>query len=51
MNRTVLRLDRALLALAGLVLVVVGATALLWTTGTLAELFDGVPDVIDTTAT
>ncbi len=51
MNRTVLRLDRALLALAGLVLVVVGVAALLWATGTLAELFDGVPDALDTTAT
>lgn len=49
MNRTVLRLDRTLLALAGLVLVVVGVAALLWTTGTLAEIFDGVPDAIDTT--
>ncbi|MFF3064983.1 hypothetical protein ACFVQ3_10525 [Oerskovia sp. NPDC057915] len=48
MNRTVLRLDRALLAVAGLVLVVVGVAALLWTTGTLAEYVDGVPDALDT---
>ncbi|MFF2622924.1 hypothetical protein [Oerskovia jenensis] len=50
MNRTVLRLDRALLALAGLVLVVVGVAALLWTTGTLAEYVDGVPATLDTSA-
>ncbi|GAA3210100.1 hypothetical protein ACFP63_19660 [Oerskovia jenensis] len=50
MNRTVLRLDRALLALAGLVLVVVGVAALLWTTGTLAEYVDGVPTTLDTSA-
>jgi hypothetical protein len=50
MNRTVLRLDRVLLALAGLVLVAVGVAALLWTTGTLAEYIDGVPDSIDTSA-
>lgn len=49
MNRSVLRLDRALLALAGLVLIVVGLGALLWTTGTLAGLVDGVPDSLDTT--
>lgn len=48
MNRTVLRLDRVLLALFGLVLVVVGVAALLWTTGTLAEYVDGVPDSLDT---
>ena len=48
MNRTVLRLDRVLLALVGLVLVAVGVAALLWTTGTLAEYVDGVPDRLDT---
>lgn len=48
MNRTVLRLDRVLLALVGLVLVAVGVAALLWTTGTLAEYVDGVPDSLDT---
>lgn len=48
MNRTVLRLDRVLLALAGLVLVVVGVAALLWTTGTLAGVVDGVPESLDT---
>jgi hypothetical protein len=51
MNRTVLRLDRVLLAVAGLVLVAVGVAALLWTTGTLAQLLDGVPASIDTTTT
>jgi hypothetical protein len=50
MNRTVLRLDRALLALAGIVLLVVGVAALLWTTGTLATLVDGVPSSLDTSA-
>lgn len=50
MNRSVLRLDRVLLALAGLVLLAVGVAAVLWTTGTLAELVDGVPGAIDTTA-
>ncbi len=49
MNRTVLRLDRALLALTGLVLIAVGVAALLWTTGTLPRLLHGVPDTIDTT--
>ena len=48
MNRTVLRLDRVLLAVAGLVLVGVGVAALLWTTGTLAGLVDGVPGELDT---
>ncbi|MBE7701030.1 hypothetical protein H9623_12040 [Oerskovia sp. Sa1BUA8] len=48
MNRTVLRLDRALLALAGLVLLVVGVGAVLWTTGTLSQVVDGVPDALDT---
>jgi hypothetical protein len=50
-NRTVLRLDRALLALAGLVLLVVGIAALLWTTGSLAQYVDGVPASLDTSAT
>lgn len=50
MNRAVLRLDRVLLALAGLVLIVAGATALLWTTGTLAQYVEGVPSSLDTSA-